>query len=187
MKFCAERFFDFTFIHFRTHSLLCYFRKQTINTVSSICRYLVLTSSEVKLCGTTPLQRTEVNFLNFQVHPSPLYFLANTTSMISHKLWTLYTVANLLTHELVSLQVDHWLEFSSGRLNCSSEFIDAIQYLDTVLAGITFLVGNDISLADYAVWGTLRGNQSLLFLSSYVLPIWVEDRKMNALGLSWAK
>ena len=53
--------------------------------------------------------------------------------------------------------MDHWLEFSSARLGCPGEFVDGLQYLDTVLAPVTFLVGHALSLADIAVWGVLAG------------------------------
>ncbi len=54
-------------------------------------------------------------------------------------------------------QVDHWLEFSSGRLNCQSEFVDAVEYLNQVLGPVTYLVGHAVTIADCAVWATLRG------------------------------
>ena len=54
--------------------------------------------------------------------------------------------------------MDHWLEFSTGRLSCLSDFQDALQYLDHVLGPVTYLVGHDVTIADMAVWGVLRGN-----------------------------
>ena len=70
-------------------------------------------------------------------------------------------LANLV--EFLYLQVDHWLEFASGRLNCSSDFRDAIDYLDYVLGPITYLVAHDVTIADFAVWGTLRGNKLICY------------------------
>ena len=55
------------------------------------------------------------------------------------------------------LQVDHWLEFSTTRLSCASDFSDALQYLDQVLGPVTYLVGHSVTLADCSVWATLRG------------------------------
>jgi hypothetical protein len=54
-------------------------------------------------------------------------------------------------------QVDHWLDFSASRLSCQSEFSDAVAYLNNVLGPITYLVGHDVTIADFAVWGCLRG------------------------------
>ncbi|KAI0212898.1 Bifunctional glutamate/proline--tRNA ligase [Lamellibrachia satsuma] len=56
-------------------------------------------------------------------------------------------------------EVDHWLDFCTWRLTCLSEVKDALQYLDKVLAPLTYLVTNSLSLADLAVWDALRGSQ----------------------------
>ncbi len=58
-------------------------------------------------------------------------------------------------------EIDHWLDFSTSKLSCSAEFEEAVQYLDKVLAPITFLVGSSLTLADLAVWSALRGNATL--------------------------
>lgn len=55
-------------------------------------------------------------------------------------------------------EVDHWLSFSSGPLSCSSDFKDAVAYLDRVLGPTTYLVGEKLTAADFAVWGELYGN-----------------------------
>ena len=63
-------------------------------------------------------------------------------------------------------QVDHWLELSSGRLSCASEFAAALDYLDHKLATSTYLIGKSATLADVAVWSTLRSKfdiESLAF------------------------
>lgn len=63
-------------------------------------------------------------------------------------------------------EIDHWLDFSSGRLSCTSTFTEALSYLDHVLGPITFLVGHGLTIADFAVWGTLRGSGQWLGLVS---------------------
>ena len=52
--------------------------------------------------------------------------------------------------------MDHWLEFTA-RLGCSTDFADAVSYLNQVLEPCTYLVGHAITIADMAVWGALRG------------------------------
>lgn len=80
-----------------------------------------------------------------------------------------YTVSRYLarsapTHTLYGAtilertEIDHWLTFSSGPLQCERDFQKAVLYLDNVLAPSTYLVGNKLSLADFAVWGVLHGN-----------------------------
>ena len=65
------------------------------------------------------------------------------------------------------IQVDHWLEFTTSRLGCASEFGDALVYLDRVLGPITYLVGHDVTLADFVVWGFLRGMWEHVCLHSH--------------------
>lgn len=52
-------------------------------------------------------------------------------------------------------EVDHWLSFSTGPLVCKNDSKDAIAYLDRVLGPITYLVGDKLTAADFAVWGSL--------------------------------
>ena len=52
-------------------------------------------------------------------------------------------------------EIDHWLTFSIGPLGNHGEFKNALNYLDGVLAPITFLVGDSITIADHVVFGTL--------------------------------
>ncbi|XP_071963572.1 bifunctional glutamate/proline--tRNA ligase-like [Antedon mediterranea] len=59
---------------------------------------------------------------------------------------------------LESTEVDHWLDFSTGRLASNVEFEDALSYLERILSLKTYLVGNNQSLADFAVWATLKGS-----------------------------
>ncbi|KAJ1523501.1 hypothetical protein ONE63_001353 [Megalurothrips usitatus] len=59
---------------------------------------------------------------------------------------------------LEQTEVDHWLSFSVGPLSCTSDFKDAVAYLDRVLGPVTYLVGGKLTAADFAVWGALYGN-----------------------------
>lgn len=52
-------------------------------------------------------------------------------------------------------EVDHWISFSLGPLSCTQEFAASVEYLDHVLGPVTYLVGNQITIADLIVWGTL--------------------------------
>ena len=61
--------------------------------------------------------------------------------------------------DLVSnTEIDHWLTFSLGPLGNHGEFKNALNYLNDILAPITFLVGDSVSIADYVVFGTLFGS-----------------------------
>ncbi|XP_042330475.1 bifunctional glutamate/proline--tRNA ligase isoform X4 [Sceloporus undulatus] len=62
--------------------------------------------------------------------------------------------SNLLEHT----EIDHWLEFSTTRLSTSADFDLAVQELNNTLSLRTYLVGNCLSLADFSVWATLKGN-----------------------------
>ncbi|XP_062980146.1 bifunctional glutamate/proline--tRNA ligase isoform X3 [Elgaria multicarinata webbii] len=62
--------------------------------------------------------------------------------------------SNLLEHT----EIDHWMEFSTTKLSAPSGFASAIQELDNSLSLRTYLVGNSLSLADFSVWATLKGN-----------------------------
>lgn len=56
-------------------------------------------------------------------------------------------------------EVDHWLSFSIGPLACAQEYDESILYLNKVLGPITYLVGNKLTIADFAVFGTLYCSQ----------------------------
>ena len=58
----------------------------------------------------------------------------------------------------LNTEVDHWLTFSLGPLSNHGEFKNALTYFERVLAPMTFLVGDDITIADYVVFGTLFGS-----------------------------
>lgn len=55
------------------------------------------------------------------------------------------------------LQVDHWLEFSVNSLENASDVNNALHLLNKSLAPVAFLVGHSMTLADFAVWGALKG------------------------------
>jgi len=65
---------------------------------------------------------------------------------------------------LEQTEVDHWLTFTMGPLNCSSELVKALPYLDTVLQPATWLVGDTVSIADYEVFGSLANNPTWLWM-----------------------
>ena len=52
-------------------------------------------------------------------------------------------------------EIDHWLTFTLGSLSNTADFKKALEYLESILAPVTFLVGDSISIADYVVFGTL--------------------------------
>ena len=58
---------------------------------------------------------------------------------------------------LCILQVDHWLEFSVNSLASASDISGALYRLNKSLAPVAFLVGHSMTLADFAVWGALKG------------------------------
>ena len=58
-------------------------------------------------------------------------------------------------------EVDHWLSFSVGPLACSQDFNNAVAYLDRILGPVTYLVGEKLTAADFAVWGTLYSSNKL--------------------------
>lgn len=49
------------------------------------------------------------------------------------------------------------MDFSATLLTDSKTFPSALTYLDKQLIPVTYLVGQSITLADFAVWGTLKG------------------------------
>ena len=52
---------------------------------------------------------------------------------------------------------DHWLEFSINSLENAGNINDALHRLNKSLAPVAFLAGNSVTLADFAVWGALKG------------------------------
>ena len=51
--------------------------------------------------------------------------------------------------------VDHWLTFTMGPMACSAEFKKSLEYLESVVKPDKFLVGQELSGADCAVFGGL--------------------------------
>ena len=61
---------------------------------------------------------------------------------------------------LEKAEIDHWLEFSLISLSQQQQSADvgtSLARLDAVLGPRTYLVGYDLSLADLAVYSSLRG------------------------------
>lgn len=60
---------------------------------------------------------------------------------------------------LEKAEIDHWLEFSLISLNQqqNTDISTSLARLDAVLGPRTYLVGYDLSLADLAVYSSLRG------------------------------
>jgi len=65
---------------------------------------------------------------------------------------------------LEQTEVDHWLTFTLGPLSCPSDLGKAVPYLDTVLQPATWLVGDQVSIADYEVYGSLANNSTWLWM-----------------------
>jgi glutathione S-transferase len=70
----------------------------------------------------------------------------------------LYSATNLEKAE-----VDHWLEFSLVSLSQqqNADISSSLARLDAVLGPRTYLVGYDLTLADLAVYSSLRGERFL--------------------------
>jgi len=68
-----------------------------------------------------------------------------------------FTCIECNTYVYMLNQVDHWLEFSNLNLGCPARFSDALQYLNQSLGPVTYLVGHSATIADFAVWSSLRG------------------------------
>ncbi len=54
-------------------------------------------------------------------------------------------------------QIDHWLDYSVSQLSRQNFTEDVLSHLDAILAPRVYLVGHNLSLADIAVYGSLRG------------------------------
>jgi hypothetical protein len=64
---------------------------------------------------------------------------------------------------LEKAEVDHWLEFSLVSLSQqqNADISSSLARLDAVLGPRTYLVGYDLTLADLAVYSSLRGERFL--------------------------
>lgn len=60
------------------------------------------------------------------------------------------------SNTLEETEIDHWLSFSIGPITCSQKFNECLQYLDYILGPVTYLVGNQVTIADFTIWGTLH-------------------------------
>nr|XP_054758957.1 bifunctional glutamate/proline--tRNA ligase-like isoform X2 [Lytechinus pictus] len=67
---------------------------------------------------------------------------------------------------LEAAEVDHWLDFANIRVGSSSDFNQAVVYLDKILGPRTFLVGHELTIADLAVWGALKGSNPFSKMTS---------------------
>ena len=56
---------------------------------------------------------------------------------------------------LEEIEVNHWISFAIGPLTCSKQFEKSLQYLDYSLSSFSYLVGHQLTIADFAVWGAL--------------------------------
>ena len=93
-----------------------------------------------------------------------------TCSSIARYLARLYPGLNLYGGDDLELntEVDHWLTFSLGPLSNHGEFKNALTYFERVLAPLTFLVGDNMTVADYVVFGTLFGSGYWQVLNLYL-------------------
>ncbi|XP_060579607.1 LOW QUALITY PROTEIN: bifunctional glutamate/proline--tRNA ligase-like [Ruditapes philippinarum] len=79
-----------------------------------------------------------------------------STASMCRYLGRLYPEGKLLGESVLErTEVDHWFSFAWGQLACSSSFNSALQYLDSVIGPITYLVGPTITAADFAIWENL--------------------------------
>lgn len=67
-------------------------------------------------------------------------------------------------------QIDSWIDFSATLLIDSKKFDSALTHLDKQLSPVTYLVGQSITLADFAVWGALKG---MVFTADYAV-VWLQ-------------
>ena len=56
------------------------------------------------------------------------------------------------------------MDFSATLLTDCKRFSSALAHLDKQLSPVTYLVGQTITLADFAVWGALKGAAFILGL-----------------------
>ena len=53
-------------------------------------------------------------------------------------------------------EMDHWMTYTMGPLSCPKEFMSAVEYLDAYIGkDRKYLVGDNVSVADYVVVGSL--------------------------------
>ncbi|CAL1534033.1 unnamed protein product [Lymnaea stagnalis] len=59
---------------------------------------------------------------------------------------------------LQTTEIDHWLNFAYGRLACTTNFKNALSYLDQVLRPSTYITGTSLTIADLALWEVLHSS-----------------------------
>lgn len=74
-----------------------------------------------------------------------------------------------------TLQVDHWMTFAQGSLSCASKFSTALTYLDKSLEPVTYIVGQSLTLADFAIWEILQSK----WLGDSNMFIWFLDQNID--------
>ncbi|GFO21484.1 bifunctional glutamate/proline--tRNA ligase [Plakobranchus ocellatus] len=62
---------------------------------------------------------------------------------------------------LQKAEIDHWLNFAFGRLASSTDYKEAMEYLDKVLRPATYIVGSSLSIADLGLWETLHSSSQI--------------------------
>uniref|UniRef100_A0A2C9KCV6 Bifunctional glutamate/proline--tRNA ligase n=1 Tax=Biomphalaria glabrata TaxID=6526 RepID=A0A2C9KCV6_BIOGL len=67
---------------------------------------------------------------------------------------------------LQKTEIDHWLNFAYGRLACTTNFKNAINYLDHELRPSTYISGTALTIADLALWEVLHLSSSFQTLLS---------------------
>ncbi|XP_012942923.1 bifunctional glutamate/proline--tRNA ligase [Aplysia californica] len=93
---------------------------------------------------------------NLKVNKEVAFF--NSASILRF-LGRSYPSLNLYGQDaLQKTEVDHWLNFAYGQLSSTTDYKNAVTYLDQVLRPATFLVGQSLTLADFAVWEVLHQN-----------------------------
>ncbi|KAK9886701.1 hypothetical protein WA026_017618 [Henosepilachna vigintioctopunctata] len=60
---------------------------------------------------------------------------------------------------LEKTQIDHWLCYTLGPLSLKNEFSSALTHLNNILGPITFLVGKQLTIADFAIFASLYANK----------------------------
>lgn len=58
---------------------------------------------------------------------------------------------------LEKTQIDHWLCYTLGPLAAKNEFSSALANINKILGPITYFVGNQITIADLAIFSCLFG------------------------------
>ncbi|KAH9496205.1 hypothetical protein Btru_010498 [Bulinus truncatus] len=73
---------------------------------------------------------------------------------------------------LQKTEIDHWLNFAYGRLACTTNFKNAVNYLDYVLRPSTYISGTALTIADLALWEVLHSSSTFqTLLSSNEAPV----------------